>query len=192
MTELQKNTTLEGPAALAATLLETLHQEQEALAVMGEHLAHQLAAVRTNEIEALEQATFEVNESAATLDRLRQTRTGQLRLLGRVLRLEATPSLEDTAAALAHHYNSLAHHDHSGDGLGQRLLAARAQFHEQANETRALFLELQFLLSYAIKLGRVKAQAFQEIDMAPPAHIYTANGTTARPTHTRTFVNKVG
>jgi hypothetical protein len=181
MKDPQKHTTLEGPAALAGTLLETLQQEQEALTLMGEHLAHQLEAVRTPALEALEQATFEVNESAAALDRLRQTRTRQMRLLGRVLHLEAA-TLEDTAAAL----------DDQGSVLGRHLLEARAQIHAQVNRTRTLFLELDFLLRYAMHLGHATAQALQELAMAPPTHVYTASGATARTTHPRSFVNKVG
>lgn len=184
MKDPKKNTTLEGPAALAGTLLETLQQEQAALLAMGEQLSQQLAAVRTNELEALEQATFGVNESAATLDRLRQTRTRQLRLLGRVLHLEPDASFEDTVAALDHQGNSDTH--------GPQLLKARTQIHAQADQTRLRFLELRFLLRYAIGLGRAKAQAFQELNTASSTNVYTAKGTTTRSTPSRSFVNKVG
>ena len=125
------------------------------------------------------------SETVGTLDRLRTGRERQMRLLGRVLKIEGeeTP-LRQLAAAIDNHPEA--------GPLGADLLEARAAVREQAKKTRQICEHLDFALQYAVGLGRDMLQAMQDLGRPPPPCVYTARGNTSRAPTPRSFVNKIG
>lgn len=174
-----------GPAAMAATLVTTLEAERESLTRLCGCFEAQLEALRTRAQDRMQEVTIEANEEVANLSRLRQTRERQTRLLGRMLQLDADNAtlteLADTLVRLA-----------DGDDIGHHLLDVRTRVRAKAQETHERCQELEFALQYAVQLGREMMQAMQGLDTAPPTRVYTATGSAARTTSTRSLLNHVG
>ncbi|MFQ5572115.1 MAG: flagellar export chaperone FlgN [Rhodothermales bacterium] len=174
-----------GSAALVQSLIETLQQEQAALNALGMQFGRQLDALREQQQEEHERAMHEANHSVNALGRLRTKRERQMRLLGRVMKMDGEDaSLQQLAAAMDAHADT--------DSLGQRLLEARAAVHDQAQKTRHICEQLDFALQYAVSLGREMLQVIQNLDVPPPPCVYTSTGTTSRSTTGRSLVNRVG
>ncbi len=174
-----------GPDVLVRTLIETLRQEKAELHKLEAQFGRQLKALREQQPEQQEHAMHEASESVGTLDRLRTKRERQMRLLGRVLKIEGEQmSLRQLATAVDSHSET--------QPLGVDLLEARAAVFEQAKKTRLLCEQLDFALQYAVSLGREMLQAMQDLDTPPPPCVYTARGHTSRAPRPRSFVNRVG
>ncbi len=168
--------------AVAQPLLSTLRREQEALANLDQQLARQLDALRSNALDDLTQASLQVHDVACRLERLRQTRRRQVRLLRRVLDLpDDDPSLEAVAAALEARTTE----------AGAALRTARAALREQAAAARRHGEELEFALNYAVDLGRDMLGTFQRLYAPAPARLYTATGDSTSP-KAPSLVNKMG
>lgn len=177
--------TSNGPDVLVRTLIETLRQEQAELHKLEAQFGRQLKALQEQQPEQQEHAMHEASKTVGTLDQLRTKRERQMRLLGRVLKIEGeqTP-LRQLAAAVDSHSET--------EPLGGDLLEARAAVVEQAQKTRLLCEQLDFALQYAVSLGREMLQAMQDLDTPPPPCVYTARGHTSRVSRPSSFVNRVG
>lgn len=174
-----------GPDGLVKALIEALREEEAELGKLEAQFQRQLDALREQQHERQEQAMHEASETVGTLDRLRTRRERQMRLLGRVLKIEGEEtSLRQFAAAIDSHPAT--------EPLGADLLEARAAVREQAQKTRQICEHLDFALQYAVSLGRDMLQAMQDLDRPPPPCVYTARGNTSRARTPRSFVNKVG
>ncbi|MEX1055514.1 MAG: hypothetical protein WED81_05760, partial [Rhodothermales bacterium] len=91
-----------GPATIAASLLETLQQELECLVRLYGHFDLQIEAIRRRSNKLIEDTTHATNEEVNVLARLKQSRDRQQRLLGRVLRIESDHAkVGELAARLA-------------------------------------------------------------------------------------------
>ncbi|MCH8960872.1 MAG: flagellar export chaperone FlgN [Bacteroidetes bacterium] len=174
-----------GPDGLVQALIESLRQEEAELRKLEAQFGRQLEALREQQPEQQEHAMHEASGTVGTLDRLRTRRERQMRLLGRVLKIEGeeTP-LRQFAAAIDSHPEA--------GPLGADLLEARAAVREQAKKTRQICEHLDFALQYAVGLGRDMLQAMQDLDRPPPPCVYTARGNTSRAPTPRSFVNKIG
>lgn len=179
------STTQNGPDGIVRALIETLHQEEVELTQLGLHFERQLDAIREQQHEQQEQSMHEASETIGTLGQLQVKRERQMRLLGRILKVEdEQTSLQELAVALAGH-----------PGLqtsGGELLTARAVVQERAQQTRYICEQLDFALQYAVSLGRDMIQAMQDLDTPPPPCVYTAKGHTSRAASPHSLVNKVG
>ncbi len=174
-----------GPDGLVQALIESLRQEQAELGKLEAQFGRQLDALREQQPEQQEHAMHEASETIGTLDRLRTGRERQMRLLGRVLKIEGEETaLRQLAAAIDSHPEA--------GPLGADLLEARAAVREQAQKTRQICEHLDFALQYAVGLGREMLQAMKDLDRPPPPCVYTARGNTSRAPTPRSFVNKVG
>ncbi len=185
MTSTPESTHSNGLAAVAGRLLETLRREEETLAHLHATFDAQIEALRRHRHEALASSTGEVNEAVHAMEGLRKARERQARLLGRLLRLDGDDvSLERLATALEGHAEAAE--------AAPMLREARAKIHERARQTRKRCEEFEFALQYAVKLGREMLQVMQDLDVPPPARIYTASGDATQTAKPRSFVNKVG
>jgi hypothetical protein len=175
-----------GPVPLAESLAKTLQEEHDALGRLAALFEEHREALRTHRQDLLEEATLQTNEVVSTLDRLRQARDRQMRLLGRVLRVASSPpSIPPLAAALA----AL----EGGGDAAQRILDLREALHAQAAHVQYQCRDLEFALSYALDLGREMIQALQGVDAATaPARVYTPKGAAAQQTGARSFLNTLG
>ncbi|GIV61753.1 MAG: hypothetical protein KatS3mg044_0619 [Rhodothermaceae bacterium] len=175
----------QGLNTVAANLLATLGQETEALARLHACFDAHMAALQSRDAERLEALTIELNETVHGLETLRQARERQARLLQRLLRMEGdAPNLEALADALANHPGT-------ADTVAA-LREARRQLREQAHRTSKRCEEYEFALQYAVRLGRETLQVLQDLDVPPPARIYTATGQTSQTQPPRSVVNRVG
>ncbi len=175
MNETQKN----GPDRLVENLVATLWQEKDALAELGGHFGQQVEALRQQQPGLLQEATLAANDAVGALGKLRQVRLRQMRLLARVLGLEAEPtSLETLVEAL-------------GKEAAHPLQTARAALRTEAEHTRRRCELLDFALRYAAQLGQDLLLSFQDLDAAPSARLYTAAGSSASAAQ-RSFLDQIG
>ena len=185
MTSLPESPNRNGLLSIAGRLLATLRQEEETLARLHETFNDQIEALRRHRHEVLESSTAQVNEAVHAMEGLRKARERQARLLGRLLGLEAGDvSIEGLATALENLPDAA--------GQAQRLREARGRIHERARQTRQRCEEFEFALQYAVKLGREMLQVMQDLDVPPPARIYTASGDATQTAQPRSLVNKMG
>lgn len=175
-----------GPASLAATLLDTLEEECASLARLQDQLNRQMAAIREHDQQAVEETAIRTSDEVNILARLKLTRDRQIRLLGRVLRIEGeTISLREVAEALET--------AEATRRIGMRLADLRDDVSAQAGETRERCRDLEFALEYSVHLGRELLQAIQGVDMAAGGRHYTSHGSAVESAGTqRSFLNRVG
>ena len=178
-------TTPNGPVALIQSLIATLREEHDGLLTLREQFGHQLDALRANDSTLQEQAMHAANETVHQLGQLRSTRERQARLLSRVLKLDTeAASLQDLANAVHRHPDMAPY--------AKALLEARAAVRAEAQQTRQTCEELDFALQYAVRLGREMLHAMQDLDVPPPARVYTAAGHTSKAVSPRSLLNRVG
>jgi hypothetical protein len=174
-----------GPATMATSLLETLQQEMDCLVRLYGHFDLQIEAIRRRSNKLIENTTHDTNEEVIVLARLKQARDRQLRLLGRVLRMEGDPAtVGELALRLA-------------QGPETRQIASQitklvAKIKEQAKFTQGRCRDLEFALQYAVHLSRELLQAIQGIDQPAGGRHYTAKGGTVESAGTRSLLNRVG
>jgi hypothetical protein len=174
-----------GPAALVQPLLETLRQEEETLLKLHGCFEAQVEALRLHDQERLQQATLQVNEGVAALERLRQARERQARLAARVFHLnEEQATLQALEEALRQQPEAAT--------LASLLHTAREQVRLRAAQTRQRCEDFEFALHYAMRLGHEMLQVLQNLDTPPPARVYTAHGGIGQASPPRSFLNKVG
>lgn len=175
-----------GPASLAAILLETLEEEHASLGRMQAQFERQITAVRDHDQEGVEETAIRTSDEVNILTRLKQTRDRQIRLLGRVLRLEGDViSMKELSDALQ---SSAATAD-----AGVRLSHLREKVRDQALLTQERCRDLEFALQYAVHLGRELLQAAQGIDEPGGGRHYTSRGSTVESTGgQRSLLNRVG
>lgn len=175
-----------GPASLSATLLETLEEEHASLTRMQAQFDRQIAAIRDNDQEGVEETAVRTSDEVNILSRLKQTRDRQTRLLGRVLRLDGEMiSMRDITDALQ-----------SGPAtaeVGATLSEVREKVRVQAQATQERCRDLEFALQYAVHLGRELLQAVQGIDTPAGGRHYTSRGSTVESqSGQRSLLNRVG
>lgn len=175
-----------GPASLAASLLETLEQECAALNRLKDQFDRQLTAVRDRDQEGVEETAVRTSDEVNVLAHLKLNRDRQIRLLGKVLRLEGDRvSLQEIADALE---KSAATSE-----IGIAVSELREQIKRQAQLTQDRCRDLEFALQYSVHLGRELLQVVQGSDVAPGGRHYTSNGLTVDPSSgRRSILNRVG
>ena len=179
------NDIAKGPAALAASLLDTLEDERQSLARLFDSFEQQIEALRQRDPKQVDEATHRTNDEVTGLARLKQSRDRQLRLLGRVLRLEGDHvSIEDVAGVLRKADETR--------GIGAKLVEMRRIVKQQAVRTQERCRDLEFSLQYSAVLGRELLQIIQGIETPGGTRMYTATGGTVESTGQRSFLNKVG
>ncbi len=158
-----------GPVSLAATLLETLDEEFASLSRMQAQFVRQIHAVRDHDQEGVEETAIRTSDEVNILTRLKQARDRQIRLLGRVLRLEGDViSMTEISAALQ---SSAATAD-----VGAQVSELAGKVREQAQLTQERCRDLEFALQYAVHLGRELLQSIQGIDTPAGGRHYTSRG----------------
>jgi hypothetical protein len=175
-----------GPDALASSLLETLDEEYDSLLRMHRQFEQQLAGIRGQDHSLIESAALIANDEVNILGRLKQKRDRQIRLLGRVLRLEGgTVSMQDIATSIQLSESTAA--------TGEGILAMRNKIRDQAERTRERCHDLEFAIEYSVHLGRELLQAIQGVDVCGGGRHYTSKGGMVDSTPgTRSFVNRIG
>lgn len=175
----------QGPAALASALLETLEEEHEALARLGDHFDAHILALRERRHDQLDEATNRTNDEINTLAKLKQTRDRKMRLLGRVLQIDSAPAgMDDVSAALRG--------DTATVSVAEEIRAARERIRQQALRTQKRCRDLEFALEYAVHLGRELLQTVQGIDSSGTGKVYTSRGGAVESNPHRSFVNRTG
>lgn len=180
-----ENMTTPPPSArpVVDTLLATLEQESAVLDTLADALGVQLAALRERRHEELQNGAERASAAVAEMDRLRQVRERQARLLGRVLDVDT-----QNDGGLDALIGALAARDAERAGRLRRL---RDDLRERAQAADAQSEELAFALNVAVRIGRELLHAWQHVDAPVPSQLYTAAGrTTATPS--RPFVNHLG
>lgn len=174
------------PTALASSLLDTLEAEHASLLRMHDHFERQIAAVRERDHDQIEAAALHTSDEVNVLARLRQTRNRQIRLLGRVLRLEKDDvSIREVAEIL----------ERSGedDGIGMRVLGMRENIQEQAIRTQDRCRDLEFALEYSVHLGHELLEAITGIGDPSGGRHYTSDGGAVESSQgKRSILNRVG
>ena len=179
------NETVKGPAALVTSLLETLEDERQSLVRLFTHFDQQIEALRGRNQDMIDEATHRTTEEVNVLARLKQNRDRQVRLLGRVLRIDGeNTSLDDIAGALRR--------DPRTSSLALRIAETRTVVKQQAIRTQDRCRDLEFSLQFAAHLGREILQALQGFDAPAGGLTYNASGGTVESKGTRSFLNKVG
>jgi hypothetical protein len=179
------NTANSGLSSLAENVLKALKNERSALTVMSERFSEQMDALHSRKPDALEDATLAINQEVSSLERLRNQRERQLRLLGKLLLPEAdTPTFGQIARTLGATGNL--------EDLSRQLSEVQGQIRSEAQEAARRCQRLEFALQYAITLGRRMLQAVRDFDETPPNRVYTAEGQATHTTTPRALVNRVG
>lgn len=174
------------PIALASSLLDTIEAEHASLVRMHDHFERQIAAVRERDHEHIERAALHTSDEVNVLARLMQTRNRQIRLLGRVLRLEEFEvSIREVAEAL----------ERSGDcdAVGARILDLRETIRSQAVRTQDRCRDLEFALEYSVHLGHELLEAITGVDDPSGGRHYTSDGGAVESSSgKRSILNRVG
>lgn len=174
-----------GPATIAANLLSTLQEEATLLDQLRGCFDEQMDALRGQAPDRLETATQDANEIVNRMNQLRQVRLRQMRLMGRVLRLDSAPV---TLAALAEALQATP----DGRTVSQQLLDTRTTLRSLARTTQQQCEDLEFTLQYALQLGREMLETIKGLDTPPPTKVYTARGDARQTTTPRSLLNRVG
>lgn len=174
-----------GPEALAGSLLETLKDEFASLCRLRGHFDDHILALRTREKNGIDEATHRTNDEINLLAGLKHQRDRKMRLLGRVLRIEAVdPTIEELAERLS-----------AGEATaeaGAEILRLRRNIRAEAVRTSNRCRDLEFALEYAVHLGRDLLQVLQGVSPAGATSVYTPGGGTVDASRTSSFVNRVG
>lgn len=172
--------------SLAEAFLDTLEEEHTALLRMHDHFEKQLEAVRRRDHDLIESAAVQTSDEVNVLARLRQIRSRQIRLLGRILRLESgSASIGEIAAALEK--------DGSTTDIGSRIMHMRETVRTQASQTQERCRDLEFALDYSIHLGHELLEAITGANESGGGRHYTPDGGTVESTSgKRSFLNRVG
>jgi len=170
-------------APIIQNLSESLSLEQNALSTLLGLFDQQIELLKRQDQVALEEVTLKVNEELALMDRHRQARERQANLLGRLL-----PASSNSLEALAEALREVP----GGGVMARKLHDQRTALREQANLTRQRCEAFEFGLQYAMRLGRAMLQVIQDLDVPPPARLYTAAGQTTQASQRKTILNQVG
>ncbi len=171
-----------GASSVVEALLSTLRDETAALRQLSEAAGQQLEALQAqDELEAHQHAT---QQAVGKLEQLRTSRERHLRLLGRLLRLEAPPA---GVAPVVEALRELP----EGQPQARALLDTRQDLREQAQAAQATCEALDFALRYALSLGQEMMQAISALNVPPPPKVYTARGDASAGTP-RSLVDRVG
>lgn len=172
--------------ALAASFLDTLEEEHASLLRMHDHFERQIEAVRDRDHERIEAAALQTSDEVNVLARLKQTRNRQIRLLGRVMRLEEREvSIREVAEALER--------EGDGDAIGIRILDLREKIRAQALLTQERCRDLEFALEYSVHLGHELLEAITGTDDPSGGRHYTSDGGAVESSPgKRSILNRVG
>lgn len=171
-----------GATSVVEALLSTLRDETAALRQLSEAAGQQLEALRAQ--DALEAHQHATQHALGQLQQLRTSRERHLRLLGRLLKLDATP------AGVAPVVEALRAQP-GGQAQASALLDARQALREHAQDAQAQCEALDFALRYALSLGQEMMQAISALNVPPPPKVYTARGDASAGTP-RSLVDRVG
>jgi len=165
-------------------LVGTLQDEAAALDDLNALLAQQVEAVRRGSADTLKDLAGQTHEVTAALNELRKKRVRQMRLLSRVLQVEADDlSVASLVAALERQENA---------GGSQRLADVRQTVQERAHESRHRGETLQFALEYAAGLNRELLFAMRDAADGDETQTYTAAGQSEAAAAPRSFLNATG
>jgi hypothetical protein len=178
-------TLVEGPVALADSLVATLEQEYDALVDLHNRIDHQLEALRARDGEAMEMAAFEANQTTTLLSRLTQARERQMRLLGKLLHIDTE---QVSLQRIADRLGSKA----ATSPAAERIRETRRQVLSQAAETQHHCEELDFALRYALRLGEEMLVVLRGLEAPPQNNIYTAKGNKAMSSSSISLVDRMG
>ena len=171
-----------GASSVVEALLSTLRDETDALRQLAAAAGQQLEALQAqDELDAHQHAT---QQAVGRLEQLRTSRERHLRLLGRLLKLEAPP------AGVAPVVEALRERP-QGQAQARALLETRQALREHAREAQAQCEALDFALRYALSLGQDMMQAISALNVPPPPKVYTARGDASAGTP-RSLVDRVG
>ena len=185
MTDQAVKKTQPGPEALASSLLTTLEEEYDALVRLRGHFDDHILALRRREKAGIEEAANRTNDEVNLLARLKQTRDRKMRLLGRVLQMDAE---EATLDNLVSRLGAKTPTTEAAEELRRRREAIR----REALRTRQRCRDLEFALEYAVHLGRDLLHALHGAAPSGSTKVYTSHGGTKESSGTTSFVNKVG
>ncbi len=174
---------LNGLASLAQNVLKALVAELNVLERLQGCFSEYLAALKAQQPEQLSDTTDAVSEATRELERSRQQRERQMRLLGRLLRLGDEVTLVQIADGL------------QTMGLANEAAALRQQrqaVRTAAQATGRAAEKAEYALQYAARLSRQLVQAATSIGAPPQPAAYTAGGYLARPSTQRSMLDHVG
>lgn len=173
----------DGRLEMVDTLISTLDEEYQALQALSDRFEDQLAILRQQRLEGLEEATLQTSDAVSTLDRLTQARTRQQRLVGRMLGGDETPALDAVADAVA----AL----DGGAEYAAQLRTLRQRMRAEAQAVQQQSDELRYALQYAADLGREMIAYLRGATASAPAQVYTDSGQSP-DTERDSLVNKIG
>jgi prefoldin subunit 5 len=169
------------PAADA--LIDTLDVEVEALNTLEALYDHQIEAIRSNDLDSINERTTEIQVQTATLRDLSERSERQARLLGRVLDVDADePALEDLVRAL----------NEVDPALGERVAEAQTTVAERVQSVNQRRETLRLALEYAADLNHELLVTMQEAATDADGQTYTAEGQSASGPPDLSFVDTVG
>ncbi len=175
----------QGPAKIVDALVDTLRKEEQALQELTEAAAAQLEALREHNTDGMEAKQEATHATVGTLEQLRSSRERHMRLLGRLLGFEETPSgVAPVVEALRERPGM--------EEAARTLLNVRTSVREQAQQAKKQCEDLDFALRYALSLGQEMMQAISALNVPAPPKVYTARGDASKGTSTRSIVDRVG
>jgi len=175
-----------GIASIVEALLQTMHDEADALTRLTDAAEGQLSALQVGEgPEGLNPHQEATQEAVGSLEHLRASRERHLRLLGRLLGLQEQPAGVATIVEALREQPGA--HAHASD-----LLDARSAVRDGAEAAKAQCEALDFALRYALSLGQEMMQAISALNVPAPPKVYTARGDASAGNAPRSLVDRIG
>jgi len=153
---------------LAGHLKDNLDEVYQTVLDMRKHLQTQAHALQSGDPTALEQATIDLLQLSAMLERKMQTPFRQTRLLAKMMRLPEQTTLADIIHHLMDH--PLTH------TIGSELEASHRELREVAQETRQFMEALQFAFRCMNEVGEELLQILRGSASGIETQTYAANG----------------
>ena len=166
---------------LIQSLNNALSEEIALLDKIEELAQKQLQSLERRNIDAMSDTTEQLRDTNSNLDRLKETKKRQLRLLRKCTGLSSEANLLNVARQIAHQYPE----------AGSRLLALANDVKKAAASTSARLSDLEEAMEFAASVGRRIVINLQNANGLESSSVYTATGTTRRSTLQRSLVNKV-
>ena len=169
---------------LTQALVEALQKEESSIKLLEKHLDGQLAALRSQERNTLEDLTIDTSNEVSTLHNLQSDKQEQIQRLSEQITPGARKiSLDTLISTLDESFE---------DSVLESLKQLHHRIPEQARTIREKSKELAYSLQYALHLGHQMIEAIQGATSSPPMLIYTAAGSKKISASKRMMVNKVG
>ena len=166
---------------LIQSLNSALSEEVALLDKIDELARKQLQSLESRNIDAMSDTTEQIRDANANLDRVKETKKRQLRLLRKCTGLSSEANLLNVARQVAHKHP---------EG-GSRLLAVANEVKDVASSTSARLSDLEEAMEFAASVGRQIVINLQNANGLESSSVYTATGTTKRSALQRSLVNKI-